>query len=136
MERRRALWQNDAQCVNQSESIETTDFCKGCPVRKQCRQYGLLHEEHEIFGGMTPEQRRVWRKTFKDSYAALAETAFKEGWLEPHNLVDRDVLQDLIDQAEIDNRAPEPVVEFTPTRVFIAPSLPAPWKPQPVPMSA
>lgn len=36
---------------------------QGCPVLMECRMYALVHNETDgIWGGMTANERRIWRK--------------------------------------------------------------------------
>lgn len=36
---------------------------EGCPVMMECRAYALFHNETDgIWGGMTANERRIWRK--------------------------------------------------------------------------
>ena len=38
--------------------------CGGCPVRQECRDYALqAGEEHGIWGGLTPQERRALART-------------------------------------------------------------------------
>ena len=39
----------------------TRQVCAGCPVWRECRVTGIA-EEHGMFGGLTPDQRRPLRK--------------------------------------------------------------------------
>lgn len=47
--------------------------CATCPVARQCLQYALLlNDEHGIWGGLTPEQRRALRAGSPPPAAARA----------------------------------------------------------------
>ena len=36
--------------------------CASCPFMEKCAEWGLAHEEHGVWGGMTPTERRAARK--------------------------------------------------------------------------
>ena len=38
------------------------EICKGCPVIKECRDYGLRNERFGVHGGLTPNQKNKERK--------------------------------------------------------------------------
>lgn len=38
-------------------------LCNSCPVLELCREWGLHHERHGIWGGLSPLQRKAIRKT-------------------------------------------------------------------------
>ena len=37
---------------------EAKDMCGECPIRRQCAAWGIAHEEHYIFGGLTASERK------------------------------------------------------------------------------
>jgi WhiB family redox-sensing transcriptional regulator len=37
-------------------------ICSGCTVKEQCREWGINHEYHGMWGGTTPMERRAIRK--------------------------------------------------------------------------
>lgn len=39
--------------------------CHLCPVREACMEWGLAHEKYGIWGGLTEEQRHLYRKAMK-----------------------------------------------------------------------
>lgn len=41
---------------------EAIFICEPCPIRKQCLEWALHHEQYGIWGGTTEWQRRVIRK--------------------------------------------------------------------------
>lgn len=67
---------NGAKCVNDdaylTESCNgdsekaTLDYmrakCESCPLVTACREWGIAHEGHLMFGGLTPTERKVIRK--------------------------------------------------------------------------
>ncbi len=45
------------------EEAEALALCATCPVRTECLQYALRNSEnHGIWGGTTPEERRRMRR--------------------------------------------------------------------------
>ena len=38
-------------------------LCSGCPIIKECLEWALHHENHGIWGGTTPMDRRFIRRT-------------------------------------------------------------------------
>lgn len=32
-------------------------ICSGCPIRKECLEWAVLHEAHGLWGGLTPRER-------------------------------------------------------------------------------
>ncbi len=66
----RRPWLDQAACVDVALSVFFSDdgwdllealaICRGCPVRQQCLEYALAtRERHGVWGGKTPEQRRL-----------------------------------------------------------------------------
>jgi hypothetical protein len=39
------------------------NICNSCEILNKCRDWGIKHEKHGIWGGMTPWARRKYRKT-------------------------------------------------------------------------
>jgi WhiB family redox-sensing transcriptional regulator len=42
--------------------IEAKSYCRSCPVRIDCLEYAIEHEEIGIWGGMTTTERRRERR--------------------------------------------------------------------------
>lgn len=38
-------------------------ICAGCRVREACLEWGVQHEEHGLWGGLTPRERQKIRKS-------------------------------------------------------------------------
>lgn len=38
------------------------DTCYSCHMQAQCLEWGLRHEEHGFWGGLSPRQRRLLRR--------------------------------------------------------------------------
>lgn len=38
-------------------------ICAGCRVREACLEWGVKHEEHGMWGGLTPRERQAIRKS-------------------------------------------------------------------------
>ena len=67
-------WRKDAACLGhpvehwfpESKEIEEQVFamriCNGCPVRTECLEYSLLHEQDGIWGGVNQTDRQKLRK--------------------------------------------------------------------------
>ena len=72
-------WQQRAACrgkpvgwwfPTKGESHDAArSLCAGCPVRAECLEYGLK-EQHGIFGGLCPKQRRELRRERRRGAAA------------------------------------------------------------------
>lgn len=44
--------------------VEAKRICAGCPVRVECREYGIVNnEKHGVWGGLNREDRRIERRT-------------------------------------------------------------------------
>lgn len=37
---------------------QAVQLCATCPVLRECMEYGLKHEQHGIWGGLTPPERQ------------------------------------------------------------------------------
>ena len=67
-------WQDEAACRGVDTNLffpENADvddqvlaLCENCPVKDECRDYGVVYEEWGIWGGLTASQRRRVRKEF------------------------------------------------------------------------
>jgi len=67
-------WQDEAACKNSPTDWfypegpevvpEALFLCENCPVKDECRDYGVVYEEWGIWGGLTASQRRRVRKEF------------------------------------------------------------------------
>jgi WhiB family redox-sensing transcriptional regulator len=67
-------WQDKAACKGVDTNLffpENADvddqvlaLCENCPVKDECRDYGVVYEEWGIWGGLTASQRRRVRKEF------------------------------------------------------------------------
>jgi Transcription factor WhiB len=42
-------------------SKEVKDMCKRCPVKNECLEHGLYHEENGYWGGTTEQERKELR---------------------------------------------------------------------------
>jgi hypothetical protein len=68
-----APWHDDAACRDAAPALffpevggtatKAKAICAGCPVREQCLDDAIeRNEEHGVWGGMTPEERRTFRR--------------------------------------------------------------------------
>jgi len=67
-------WQDEAACrgidtnlffpENADVDDQVLALCENCPVKDECRDYGVVYEEWGIWGGLTASQRRRVRKEF------------------------------------------------------------------------
>lgn len=95
---RRNEWSNNSSCAerpNIFEALTTSGkkkFCASCPVLNECADYGILHEEYEVFGGLSPAERRKARDETDSRYLGLVQAALHDGSLEMHHLVSFDLL--------------------------------------------
>lgn len=58
-------------------------FCDSCPVKYECLNYAVVHEEEGIWGGFTRSQRDLLPTTF---VRELRQKARTEGWYENHDI--------------------------------------------------
>ena len=74
-------WRDEAACRGAPmdwffpEHIDTNEdainLCFKCPVREDCRDYGMKHEEWGIYGGMTASERKDMRKKMGSRIEAI-----------------------------------------------------------------
>ena len=80
-------WRAQAQC--NSLSLEESDkiffikpgqsanrarnYCKGCPVKMECRNYAIMYHERGIWAGTTDEERDQMDKWFGDELRRIAK---------------------------------------------------------------
>lgn len=82
------MHQNGAVCSNNKEYSPDTWFgdsllvpiakklCFTCPVQAECLEYAVTRNIDEgVWGGMTPEERRAYRRKTR---RAVSDPAFKE----------------------------------------------------------
>lgn len=69
-------WTQDASCLREHINVDSffdpedsnlkklsRSICASCPVQKQCLYTALiLQEDHGLWGGLTPKQRRIFLK--------------------------------------------------------------------------
>lgn len=79
LEQYRADWRRDALCADLDPGIffpdgkgwtpdEAKSICARCPVRFECLDYAMkAKEEHGVWGGTTPAERRKIRKKPKQT---------------------------------------------------------------------
>ena len=128
----RAIWGLRAACQGDDlddyflhgNSKPKAVSCEVCPVKLQCREYALVHEEYGVWGGMTETDRRAYRRT--SDFDVLVFQAKKEGWLEPHNLAPQSLLDEVngVYEVQTSPREPKPVTalrEFTLT-TYVSPT--------------
>ena len=67
-----AFTDRDEWAPDEAEHLAT--ICAGCPWLARCRDWALAHERYNYWAGMTPQDRREWRKTNRvqvvDRYSA------------------------------------------------------------------
>ena len=68
------MWQDDANCKNMDVNLFFPEYggnylpfvkevCSSCSVIEECLWYANeMKSDEGFFGGMTPEQRRAWRR--------------------------------------------------------------------------
>lgn len=44
------------------EQARAKEICRTCPVRDECLSYGMEHDEHGVWGGLTPAERGQLRR--------------------------------------------------------------------------
>ncbi len=61
-------------------------ICAQCPVLLECRQWGILHEKHGVWGGTSEHERRRLRRQLGVRCTA-PEEAFDDSWRADRALV-------------------------------------------------
>jgi hypothetical protein len=59
------LFYPDKRMLPQDEARFFNMLCHTCPVREACMEWGLAHEKYGIWGGLTQDQRHLYRKAMK-----------------------------------------------------------------------
>jgi hypothetical protein len=54
-------------------------ICDGCPVKALCREWGIHHEHHGVWGGLTERGRRIERRR----RAIVATDPASDQWFNP-----------------------------------------------------
>ena len=54
--------EDDKQPGSSPEMAMAKALCQNCPVLKECREWGIKHEEFGIWGGLNPYDRRRVRR--------------------------------------------------------------------------
>jgi len=65
-------WFKRAACLGSStetffeedRSLEAIAICQLCPVKSDCFEYAIKHEDYGVWGATTEEERRAYRATF------------------------------------------------------------------------
>ena len=81
-------WREHAACTGHAEYFfndakktnvrEAKKICAGCPVKQQCLEHGLTHDEYGIWGGLTATERRVFKRNLRKKLSsALNENDHK-----------------------------------------------------------
>jgi hypothetical protein len=55
------------------------NFCDGCPVKQNCFEFAIVHDENGIWGGATEKERKIVAPFLRPALEAKARL---EGWLE------------------------------------------------------
>ena len=55
-------WTDDESMFSSNIRAYMQSTCERCPLMVACREYGIAHEEHGMWGGTTPPQRAKIRK--------------------------------------------------------------------------
>ena len=70
---------------DQAGKVETLDStkkareaCKVCAINSVCFDHAVRHEDYGIWAGLSPHERRVWRKVHKVEFLSLTVQA--ESW--------------------------------------------------------
>jgi WhiB family redox-sensing transcriptional regulator len=62
-----ADWFYDDNYAN-SNNADAIKMCEGCPVKEPCKDWAIKYEEHGVWGGLTPAQRRTLRRRKRYGY--------------------------------------------------------------------
>lgn len=79
-------WMKQASCANEERDLWFPQvggasrvarmICAGCPVKNECLDYALKHEEFGIWGGMSAEERNRYRRTHKVKFVSSERRVF------------------------------------------------------------
>ena len=99
----RRSWEQKAACLSSGYPPDdiwegrAKAVCAMCPVRQECQDYAVVHEEFGYFGGTTRNERRVLRE---DHLEYLGYRAVAEGWIESHHLLPPGLYEEYVVLAE------------------------------------
>lgn len=87
------------------------DICSNCPVQNFCLEYGIVHEEQGVWGGLSRSERDLLGPAVKNR---LVQKARLEGWFEDRPSAD-DLLYDLV----VPVSTPELVADISPVGLLL-----------------
>jgi WhiB family redox-sensing transcriptional regulator len=61
---------------NTTEDRIARKICAGCPVLDLCREWGLHHERHGVWGGLSESDRRIERRKRKIIFSEVLPKDF------------------------------------------------------------
>jgi WhiB family redox-sensing transcriptional regulator len=53
----------DGQAGRGAKTMQAKEICATCPIAVQCLQYAVLNDEDGIWGGTTPSERKLLKKS-------------------------------------------------------------------------
>jgi len=76
-------------------SKRAKEFCKNCPVKKQCLAFAVLHNEVGIWAGYTDEERYELRNfSFSQVSSVVLEVRNTDEWLPSYLFIQSSVMQE------------------------------------------
>jgi WhiB family redox-sensing transcriptional regulator len=70
-------WREHAACMGHAEYFfndakktnvrQAKKICADCPVRLECLEHGMTHDEYGVWGGLTANERRVLKRNQRAS---------------------------------------------------------------------
>lgn len=58
-----------------AQLARAVEACNDCPITQECFDHAIRHEEHGVWAGTTPRERRRSRGKLKLKFESLSQTA-------------------------------------------------------------
>ena len=97
-------------------------MCNRCPIQQFCKEYGIVHQEIGVWGGLTQSERELLPAYVR---VQLIQKAKREGWFEYRKSVD-EIVEEILGHGTTNRnvgRKPEKTVAQTASAV-VPPSEP------------
>jgi WhiB family transcriptional regulator, redox-sensing transcriptional regulator len=87
------------------------EICSSCPVQNFCLEYGIVHEEQGVWGGLSKSERDLLDPSVRNR---LVQKAHLEGWYE-----DRPSVEDLLSDLVAPESTPQLVPDISPVGLLL-----------------